>query len=62
MKILSIIVAAGGIAALIIAGVVILRHTHFLGGTGAGYIRLSTSLFLFALVVMMFDKCYLKKE
>lgn len=62
MKILSIIVAVGGIVALILAGFLILNHSNFLGGTGAGYIRLSTSIFLLALVIMMFDRCYCQKK
>lgn len=61
MKILTIIIALGGVICLLIAAIVILQHTNLLGGTGAGYIRLSTSLFLFAIVVMMFDKTYLQK-
>ena len=62
MKILSIIIALSGIVCLLIAAIVILQHTNFLGGTGAGYIRLSTNLFLFAMVVMVFDKIYLQKN
>jgi hypothetical protein len=62
MKILSIVIALGGIVCLLIAAIVILQNTNFLGGTGAGYIRLSSSLFLFAIVVMMYDKIYLQKN
>jgi len=62
MKMLAIVVAVGGIAALILAGILILAHENFLGGTGAGYIRLSTSIFLLALVIMMFDKSYCREK
>jgi len=62
MKVLSIIVALGGVVALVLAIIDILAHTYIFGVTGAGYLRGASSLFLLALVIIAYDKCFSCKK
>lgn len=61
MKTLVIIVSALGILAIGFAFLVILFNIRLLGVTGAGFLRGATALFLLSLVMMKFDKRYIKK-
>ena len=62
MKILSIVAAVGGVVALLLAVIVVLAQSYILGVTGAGYLRAATALFLLALVIMGYDRCYCQKK
>ena len=62
MKLLAFAAAVLGILAQILALIFVLFNTPNLGVTGAGYLRGASSLFLLALVVMIFDHLYLKKK
>jgi hypothetical protein len=62
MKILSLIAAVGGVLAILMAIIYARTSSPDLGITGAGYLRGATSLFLLSLVVMVFDRTYLKKK
>lgn len=62
MKMLSIVAAAAGVIALLLAVIVVLAHSYILGVTGAGYLRGATALFLLALVIMGYDRCYCQKK
>ncbi len=62
MKILSIIVALGGVVALVFSIIDIFAHTYILGVTGAGYLRGASALFLLALVIIAYDKCFSCKK
>ena len=61
MKILSMIMGAGGAVAMLLAAMVILTGGCVLGGTAGGWMRLASSLFLFAILVVLYDKTYSKK-
>lgn len=61
-KIISAVTAGGGVTALILAGLAILLHRAFLGGTGAGWIRLASCLFLLAIFTVLFDGAYFAKK
>jgi hypothetical protein len=62
MKILSICVAVLGVVALVIAVIGALANTTVLNVTRAGYLRGATALFLLALVIIVYDKCYCCKK
>ncbi len=60
MKYLCMIAALGGIAATILAFIVVLTQKYLMGVTGAGYLRGASVLFLLSLVIMVYDRAYLK--
>ena len=61
-KIISAVSAGGGVAALILAALAVLSHRSFIGGTGAGWIRLASCLFLLAIFFILYDRSYLEKK
>jgi hypothetical protein len=62
MKILSLVVTIGGIIVLFLAIIEVLANIRIMGVTGAGFLRGAMSLFLLALVIMVYDKFYLQKK
>ena len=61
-KIISAVVSGGGIVALLLAGFAVISHQTFIGGTGAGWIRLASSLFLLAIFIILFDRTYYQNK
>lgn len=62
MKIITMLVTAAGMIGLVLVAVSKVVG-HSIGGTSrAGYLHGATALFLLALVIMAFGKCYCSKE
>ena len=62
MKFISVIVVIAGIVVFILAVISALFHVAIPPATAGGYIRGSSSLFLLALVIMIFDRFYCRKQ
>ena len=58
MKMVSIAVAGAGVIALVLAVAEKLCTFQVLGGAPSSYLRFSEALFLLALVVMCYGRCY----
>jgi hypothetical protein len=57
-KIVSAVAAGSGIGALALATVAVFTQRTLMGGTGAGWMRLASSLFLLAIFMILFDREY----
>jgi hypothetical protein len=58
MKMISMIVTVLGVIALILAVVDRSMGTHIAGVTAPSFLRGACTLYLLALVLMCYDKCY----
>ena len=58
MKMASIVAAGLGVLALVLAIIDRLLSTLIMGVLARGYLALATALFLLALVIMAYDRCY----
>ena len=58
MKMVSIVAAGLGVLALALAIADRLLLNSVMGVSAGGYLRLATALYLLALVVIAYDRCY----
>ena len=61
MKYLAIILMIGGVLAMFLAVITVLTDFRFLGLSGAGYLRGTSSLLLLALALMVYKRVYQSK-
>jgi hypothetical protein len=61
MKYLTIIAIIGGILGMLLAVITVVSDFRFLGLSGAGYLRGTSSLLLLALSLLVYKKVYHSK-